>query len=50
VAENRKLSDAESTRQFAKKPHRFVQIAGVANKTQILVPGVSIDNIFPVIF
>jgi hypothetical protein len=44
VTENRKMSDAESTRQFAKKPHRFVQIAGVASKTQILVPGVSSEN------
>lgn len=44
VAENREKSDAESTRLFAKQPHRFVQIAGVANKTQILVPGVSSEN------
>jgi len=44
VAENREKSDAESTRQFAKQPHRFVQIAGVAEKTQILVPGVSSEN------
>ena len=44
VAENREKSDAESTRQFAKQPHRFVQIAGVAKKNQILVPGVSSEN------
>ncbi|MFN3791561.1 class I SAM-dependent DNA methyltransferase [Massilia sp.] len=44
VAENRKKSDAESTRQFAKQPHRFVQIAGVAVSSQILVPGVSSEN------
>lgn len=44
VAENRSKSDAESTRQFARQPHRFVQIAGVAKKTQILVPGVSSEN------
>ena len=44
VAENRKKSDAESTRQFARQPHRFVQIAGVAKKYQILVPGVSSEN------
>lgn len=44
VAENRKQSDAESTRQFAKQPHRFVQIAGVARRNQILVPGVSSEN------
>lgn len=44
VAENRRISDAESTRQFAKQPHRFVQIAGVAKQNQILVPGVSSEN------
>ena len=44
VAENRAKSDAESTRQFAKQPHRFVQIAGVAKESQILVPGVSSEN------
>ncbi|KAF1685353.1 lactate dehydrogenase [Pseudoxanthomonas broegbernensis] len=44
VAENRKQSDAESTRQFATQPHRFVQIAGVARRDQILVPGVSSEN------
>jgi hypothetical protein len=44
VAESRKKSDAESTRQFAKQPHRFVQIGGVARKFQILVPGVSSEN------
>lgn len=44
VAENRRQSDAESTRQFAKQPHRFVQIAGVARRDQILVPGVSSEN------
>lgn len=44
VAENRSQSNAESTRQFASRPHRFVQIAGVAQKTQILVPGVSSEN------
>ncbi|WP_374356425.1 class I SAM-dependent DNA methyltransferase [Thermomonas sp.] len=44
VAENRKKSEAESTRAFAQRPHRFVQIAGVARKHQILVPGVSSEN------
>lgn len=44
VAENRRHSDAESTRQFADRPYRFVQIAGVARQNQILVPGVSSEN------
>lgn len=44
VAESRRRSDAESTRQFASRPHRFVQIAGVAKRNQILVPGVSSEN------
>lgn len=44
VRENRLQSDAESTRQFAQRPHRFVQIAGVAKASQILVPGVSSEN------
>jgi hypothetical protein len=44
VMESRKKSDAQSTRQFAKQPHRFVQIAGVARESQILVPGVSSEN------
>ncbi len=41
VAQNRRESDAESTRQFAKQPHRFVQIAGVAINNVIVVPRVS---------
>ena len=44
VAENRRRSDAESTRQFAKQPHRFVQIAGSAKHTAIVVPRVSSEN------
>lgn len=44
VAENRKNSDAESTRQFANQPHRFVQIAGAAKATSIVVPRVSSEN------
>ena len=44
VAENRKASDADSTRQFSKQPHRFVQIAGSAKQTVIVVPRVSSEN------
>ncbi|MEZ5887522.1 MAG: DNA methyltransferase [Paracoccaceae bacterium] len=44
VTENRLKSQASSTRDYATKPYRFVQIAGVARRTQILVPGVSSEN------
>jgi hypothetical protein len=44
VAENRLKSNASSTRDFAAKPHRFVQIAGRARKTVIVVPRVSSEN------
>ena len=44
VTENRNESDAESTREFAKQPHRFVQIAGVAKENAIFVAGVSSEN------
>jgi hypothetical protein len=44
VAESRSQSDAESTRQFAKQPHRFVQIAGAAKSSVIVVPRVSSEN------
>jgi hypothetical protein len=44
VVENRSKSDAESTRQFARQPHRFVQIAGSAKHTTIVVPRVSSEN------
>lgn len=44
VAENRSKSDAESTREFAKQPHRFVQIAGKARASVIVVPRVSSEN------
>ena len=44
VAQNRSKSDAESTRQFARQPHRFVQIAGSAKHTVIVVPRVSSEN------
>lgn len=40
-AQNRLQSPAESTKEFAKQPHRFVQIAGSAVKNQIVVPRVS---------
>jgi hypothetical protein len=44
VAANRRESDAASTRSFAEKSHRFVQIAGVAQRTVIVVPRVSSEN------
>lgn len=44
VAENRRASPAQSTKDFAAKPYRFVQIGGTAEETQILVPGVSSEN------
>jgi hypothetical protein len=44
VADNRSKSDADSTRQFAKNPHRFVQIAGYAKQSVIVVPRVSSEN------
>ena len=44
VAENRSRSDAASTRDFSKRPHRFVQIAGVAEKNVIIVPKVSSES------
>lgn len=44
VVENRSNSPAESTRGFAKKPHRFVQIAGTAKETAIVVPKVSSES------
>jgi hypothetical protein len=44
VEESRKQSDAESTRQFAKQPHRFVQIAGYASRNTIVVPTVSSES------
>ena len=44
VAENRKKSPAGSTREFAARPNRFVQIAGVAQNTVIVVPRVSSEN------
>ncbi len=44
VADNRSQSPAESTRSFADFPHRFVQIAGTAVKSAIVVPRVSSEN------
>lgn len=44
VAENRLRSPAASTRDFAKRPHRFVQIAGRSEKHAIVVPRVSSEN------
>jgi len=44
VAENRSRSDAGSTRDFSKRPHRFVQIAGVAKENVIMVPKVSSES------
>jgi hypothetical protein len=44
VANNRAESNAESTREFAKRPHRFVQIAGFATSTAIVVATVSSET------
>ncbi len=38
VAESRSQSNAESTRNYAKRPYRFVQIQGVAKNSSIIVP------------
>jgi len=44
VAENRLTSPAQSTKDFASKPYRFVQIAGRSKKNAIVVPRVSSEN------
>jgi hypothetical protein len=44
VTENRLESKAQSTRDFAVQPHRFVQRAGMASFRTIAVPGVSSEN------
>ena len=44
VSKNRRQSQAKSTRDFAVRPHRFVQIAGKAEKQVIVVPRVSSEN------
>ena len=41
VAEMRQASRAPSTQSFARRPHRFVQIQGVAARWTIIVPRVS---------
>ena len=44
VAANRRQSPASSTRDFAAKPYRFVQIGGVATDNAIFVAGVSSET------
>ena len=44
VAQFRKDSKAPSTQEFANRPNRFVQIAGVAKNTSILVAKVSSER------
>jgi hypothetical protein len=44
VAQIRSESNAASTREFATKPHRFVQIAGKARKHSLAVAKVSSEN------
>ena len=50
VEAERSKSPAESTRQFAKRPHRFVQIQGVGRRHAFVVPRVSSErrNYIPV--
>jgi hypothetical protein len=44
VAEDRGVSKAASTRDFARRSHRFVQIAGVSKSNAIVVPTVSSES------
>lgn len=44
VRDNRNQSNAESTRQFASLPHRFVQIAGTAERSAIVVAAISAES------
>ena len=44
VSDFREGSSAASTREFAKKPHRFVQIAGTAKHHSLLVAKVSSES------
>ena len=44
VAESRGASRAQSTRDFASRPYRFVQIAGTAKSSAIVVPRVSSEQ------
>jgi hypothetical protein len=44
VYDSRIQSKAGSTKEFARKPHRFVQIGGLCTRSQIAVPSVSSEN------
>lgn len=44
VATSRLASPAQSTREFAEKPHRFVQIAGTAISSSLAIPTVSSER------
>lgn len=44
VSKNRRESRAQSTQDFADRPHRFVQIAGKSKEHTIVVPRVSSEN------
>ena len=44
VSENRSKSAAQSTRDFANRPHRFVQLGGFAKECVICVPQVSSEK------
>lgn len=44
VSETRAQSRAHSTRSFASKAYKFVQIAGTAKKSAVVVPRVSSEN------
>ncbi len=44
VKENRLDSPASSTREFAVRPHRFVQIAGTAKRCSLAIPTVSSER------
>ena len=44
VAEERKKSRAASTRSFSQRPHRFVQIQGVAARHSFIIPRVSSER------
>ena len=44
VANDRSKSSAQSTQDYARKPHRFVQIQGVAKRSTIAIAGVSSER------
>jgi hypothetical protein len=44
VAASRMASPAQSTRDFARQPHRFVQIAGMSDDRCIVIPRVSSEH------